>query len=150
MQRLDRECASGVNRCCIGGGGNKVCESWYLLAVKTCEIRVDKGVTQLTGAIGAKVHKNDGIAIADPGVRLASSLNSGSDNKFIIFAALVCGLQRACRIIRMVRGLTTGEQVPRQRHSIPALVAIHGVVETDYRGDTAAMQLCQFGIYARD
>ncbi|MNM79137.1 hypothetical protein D3C81_910620 [compost metagenome] len=106
------------------------------------EVSFDEHPRQFTRAVGAEVHENHGVAVFD--------LDRFSDTRGLDeLIALVAGISRfqaGKGGVGAVVGDAIDDQVIGARHTVPAVVAVHGVVAADQAGDATLAQLGEGGV----
>src|SRR5690606_33292069 len=73
----------------ILGGHDKIRQLWPHFAFKTAEIVVHKGLGDFAGAVGAEVHKDYAVAVADNARGFALVGNQCGFDKFVILAPII-------------------------------------------------------------
>jgi len=135
--RLRRVGAMGVEACFVFGGHHKVAEGGARLTAETAEVVSNESVGQLTGAVGAEVHKQYRITIPDERGRFSLFDNQGWLDELVAFAALIGGLKPCRRSVGNKLRLPQGQHIVHRLNPLPAVVPVHGVIATGDAGDCA-------------
>jgi hypothetical protein len=104
-------------------------------AQEAIEAGLDEGPGQLPGPIGPVVHEHQDIARADLDRFSAARHDGGRLQELVGLPALIGHVERDEGIGRAPGRLAAGDQAIGRLGARPALVAVHGVVTADQRGD---------------
>ncbi len=122
------------------------------LTAEAVEVLEHEGAGQLAGAVGAEIQEQHGVAVLGSD-RLAVRAHAGGGDEFVGLATFVGGVEAGFGALGLVLAMAFGDQAVGFLDAVPAVVAVHGEVATDDRGDEAVVpthQLGELGVGALD
>ena len=126
--------------CAIVGHGDEVGERGQPVAGKAAEILANKGLGQLSRAVGPEICEQHEIAVFDLG-NLAAMVDHGWLYEFVGLAAGIGLIERNQRIGGLECALAVHNQVEGPLRAVPGLVAVHGVEAATDRRNAAHAEL---------
>ena len=142
-QRCRRISAGDFNVRGVLGQHDEI-EVHHFLTGEAVEIGVNEGAGNFARAVGAEVHENQRIAVFHRRIGLAFSANNGRFHELIVFIARISGLQARNGGIGLELAFCQGHQIVSLLNAVPTVVAVHGVVAANDRGDAAFAQRGKF------